>query len=281
MLLPEDLDEAGLVELDSGLLVPKDAAPPRRPIGLDLFCGCGGFSLGFIQAGWDIVGAADNDPTCAITYMHNLGAYPAQFHFVADSDRERLERALQREYKHETFKRTDAPPVSGGNRQPDWGPGVPHFWLGDVRQIRGEDILRAIGMERGELDCVFGGPPCQGFSRAGRQEVTDPRSNLVFEFCRLVLELQPKTMVMENVPSLLDMVTPDGFPVIDCITRTLEDGGFGTQKALKRSLLASSGAGAAFRSKAPRAAVGGQRKKSAAQRDEVDHLLGLFGVGRG
>ncbi|MBE9126863.1 MULTISPECIES: DNA cytosine methyltransferase [unclassified Coleofasciculus] len=52
------------------------------------------------------------------------------------------------------------------------------------------------------IDLVFGGPPCQGFSLMGKRQVDDPRNSLVFEFCRLVKELQPRYFVMENVPGL-------------------------------------------------------------------------------
>lgn len=49
---------------------------------------------------------------------------------------------------------------------------------------------------------------------AGQRNVMDPRNSLVFEFRRLVLEVSPKTFVMENVPGLLSMVTAEGVPVI-------------------------------------------------------------------
>lgn len=53
------------------------------------------------------------------------------------------------------------------------------------------------------IDLVFGGPPCQGFSTIGKRQLDDVRNSLVFEFCRLVKELQPRYFVMENVPGLL------------------------------------------------------------------------------
>ena len=52
------------------------------------------------------------------------------------------------------------------------------------------------------IDVVFGGPPCQGFSVAGKMSVDDPRSELVFSFCTTVAQVQPKMFVMENVKSL-------------------------------------------------------------------------------
>lgn len=51
-------------------------------------------------------------------------------------------------------------------------------------------------------DCVFGGPPCQGFSVAGKMKVDDPRNQLVWDFLSAVALVRPKVFVMENVPSL-------------------------------------------------------------------------------
>lgn len=228
----------------TGLYLPG----PCRPICIDLFSGCGGFSLGMIQAGFEVVAACDNDPYATITYLYNLGSYPVEIHYIEPEDRERLERAVIQctKKKNGIYQM----PVSGGNRRPDI-PGVRHFWFGDIRKVTGQEILDALGMKPGEIDCVVGGPPCQGFSYAGRRNVMDPRNSLVFEFARLVLEIQPKAMIMENVPGILTMVTPEGLPVMDVLCRILEDGGFGTAEAIKRSLLATAGAGAVCRKGEP------------------------------
>lgn len=53
-----------------------------------------------------------------------------------------------------------------------------------------------------EMDVVFGGPPCQGFSVAGKMEADDPRSQLIFSFAQMVENAQPKAFVMENVKAL-------------------------------------------------------------------------------
>lgn len=52
------------------------------------------------------------------------------------------------------------------------------------------------------VDLVFGGPPCQGFSVAGKMDSTDPRSKLVFSFADVVNLVKPKAFVMENVKAL-------------------------------------------------------------------------------
>lgn len=73
----------------------------------------------------------------------------------------------------------------------------------DAREIRGSDILGAIDHRRSQVDVVFGGPPCEGFSVIGKRDLDNPRNALIFHFLRLVLEIQPKYFVMENVPGLL------------------------------------------------------------------------------
>lgn len=231
----------------SGIYLPRK----KRPTAVDLFCGCGGMSLGFIQAGWEVVAAVDWDPLALITYMTNLGSYPMNIHGITDSDKKRLNKALEREFGMNKKGKISRAFLSGSgwiSGSPESAP-VRNVWIGDVRKLRGQDILDALGMKRGEIDCVMGGPPCQGFSSAGRRQVMDPRNSLVFDFARLVLEIQPKTMMMENVPGILSMVTPEGVPVIDALCRILEDGNFGTYEALKKSLLMSSGQGAALRGK--------------------------------
>lgn len=52
------------------------------------------------------------------------------------------------------------------------------------------------------IDLVLGGPPCQGFSVAGKMDPSDPRSKLVFSFCDVVERVKPRAFVMENVKSL-------------------------------------------------------------------------------
>jgi DNA (cytosine-5)-methyltransferase 1 len=54
----------------------------------------------------------------------------------------------------------------------------------------------------GEIAAVIGGPPCQGFSVAGKQKLDDDRSQLVLKFINLVVELNPLMFVMENVPAI-------------------------------------------------------------------------------
>jgi DNA (cytosine-5)-methyltransferase 1 len=116
---------------------------------VDLFSGCGGFSLGAHQAGFRVRAAFDIDPILAFSFPFN---FPAT-----------------------------------------------RLVLGDVSKLTGGMVVAAAG---GQVDGIFGGPPCQGFSVIGRREPKDPRSLLVRHFFRLVREARPSFFVMENVRGL-------------------------------------------------------------------------------
>src|SRR5437762_1031373 len=76
----------------------------------------------------------------------------------------------------------------------------------DIREKDGGKWMRELGIKQGELDLLVGCPPCQGFStlrtRNGARWNRDPRNNLVDEMLRLVREMSPKAVMMENVPRL-------------------------------------------------------------------------------
>ena len=84
----------------------------------------------------------------------------------------------------------------------------------DIRQVKAEEILDAIGMKPGELDLFDGSPPCASFSTAGSREAgwgkvkkysdgAQRTDDLFYEFIRLVRGIQPKVFVAENVSGLV------------------------------------------------------------------------------
>ena len=81
---------------------------------------------------------------------------------------------------------------------------------GDISEFQNEGFLEESELDSGEVGVVCGGPPCQGFSRAGTTLADDPRNYLYKHFLRAVTVLQPAWVVMENVPSLLsnDLIAP-------------------------------------------------------------------------
>jgi DNA (cytosine-5)-methyltransferase 1 len=213
-----------------------------------------------MQAGWEVVGAVEWDPHATITYLCNLGSYPVNIHYAEPADKERLNKVLEKNFKASEKARSESKDkskfdiaigsmLSGSGHikhHPEQSP-VRNFWFGDIRKIKGQDILDALGLQQGDIDCICGGPPCQGFSAAGKQNVMDPRNSLVFEYGRMILEIQPKTFVMENVPGILSMITPEGIPVVDALSLMLSKGGYGTYEALKKTLLNTAGCGAGIK----------------------------------
>lgn len=127
-------------------------AHKSRPIGIDLFAGAGGLSLGFEQAGFDIAAAVEIDPIHCATHEYNFPNSTAICASVVD--------------------------------------------------MTGEEIRRRAHLGDADIDVVFGGAPCQGFSMIGKRALDDPRNQLVFHYVRLVSELQPKYFVFENVKGL-------------------------------------------------------------------------------
>jgi DNA (cytosine-5)-methyltransferase 1 len=125
---------------------------PSRPIGIDLFAGAGGLSLGFEQAGFDVAAAVEIDPIHCATHEFNFPNSTAICASVVD--------------------------------------------------LTGDEIRSRANLGKLDIDVVFGGAPCQGFSLIGKRSFDDPRNQLVFHYVRLVRELQPKYCVFENVKGL-------------------------------------------------------------------------------
>jgi len=123
-----------------------------RPIGIDLFAGAGGLSMGFEQAGFDIAACVEIDPIHCATHEYNF-PYAASI-------------------------------------------------CGSVTDLSGDAIRRRTGIGKRDIDVVFGGAPCQGFSMIGKRALDDPRNQLVSHYVRLVKELRPKYCVFENVKGL-------------------------------------------------------------------------------
>lgn len=137
---------------------------------IDLFCGAGGCSEGLIQAGFHILFSSDISEMVEVTYRH----------------------------RHEQLGL-----IQGKNT---W------FERADIKDLTGEDIRKHIckleifqGQDIPEIDLMIGGPSCQGFSRAGRRDKSDPRNMLFGEYVRVINEVRPKYIVLENVEGFMDM----------------------------------------------------------------------------
>lgn len=79
---------------------------------------------------------------------------------------------------------------------------------GDIADISSKRILKAAGLRVGEIDVLFGGPPCQPFSKSGywvtgdARRLNDPRAHTLGQFLRVVRDTLPKVFLIENVLGL-------------------------------------------------------------------------------
>jgi len=142
-------------------------------VAIDLFSGAGGLSLGFEQAGFDILASVEYDAIHTAVHAFNFPMTEVVCADLADASVVNVARLRQA--------------ATAG-------------WAAHSRA----------GQWDGELEAVIGGPPCQGFSVGGRRNVDDDRNQLVFRFADLVGELQPRHFVMENVPGMSSLAVGSG-----------------------------------------------------------------------
>ena len=71
------------------------------------------------------------------------------------------------------------------------------------------------------IDLIVGGPPCQGFSIAGKRDSKDPRNSLFMEYVKYLKYFNPKAFILENVIGILSMKTENNEKVIDIILHEL------------------------------------------------------------
>lgn len=76
--------------------------------------------------------------------------------------------------------------------------------VGDIREVDARSVRRALGLAKGELTILAGGPPCQGFSvNAPVRSEDDHRNHLFLDYLRFVEEFSPRVVLIENVPGMV------------------------------------------------------------------------------
>ena len=150
---------------------------------VDLFAGAGGFSLGFEQAGFDILASIEYDPIHCAVHSFNFSRTEMVCADIRTVGAERIREAIKRGWQRH-------------KRPASWD---------------------------GEVDVVVGGPPCQGFSTGGKRRFDDTRNELVFSFARLVGELKPRYFVLENVPGMSSLAVGPEDDAPKLIDMLLED----------------------------------------------------------
>lgn len=126
---------------------------------IDLFAGCGGLSLG----------------------LHNSGLWKGLFAVEKSADAfKTLEHNLMKTKRHFSW--------------PNWLPKEAH----DINEVI-SNYSTNLKTLRGSIDLVAGGPPCQGFSTAGKRQENDSRNKLIDSYIDFIQLVQPKVIFFENV----------------------------------------------------------------------------------
>ncbi len=136
---------------------------------VDLFAGCGGLSLGIERSGGKLQLAVEKSDMAAYTFYAN---------FIDDK------------IDDDSWKKYVASSVTA---QATSGVAVV-----TLRQVL-DDPTTMENLNRARVDVVVGGPPCQGFSLAGRRNPDDVRNKLPWEYLEFVEKTSPKLVVIENV----------------------------------------------------------------------------------
>lgn len=173
----------------SGVATQAHAAfQPAPPLlFVDAFAGCGGLSLGLMRAGWKGLFAIEKDPFAFDTLSTNF-------------------------------------PCGDGPLSYDW-PGSIERRAWDISELLSER-REALSNLAGKVDLLVGGPPCQGFSQAGRRQPDDPRNRLFEAFLELARILRPRLVLVENVRGFTTdfKVLANGESQIKNFAAALQDG---------------------------------------------------------
>ena len=100
-----------------------------------------------------------------------------------------------------------------------------NFLSNDIKNITDEEIEKILD-QHPEIDLFAGGPPCQGFSLAGKRDISDKRNTLFSYYLRIANKMKPKVILMENVKLLTTMKNPEGNLVKDEIIKTFTEIGY-------------------------------------------------------
>jgi len=100
-----------------------------------------------------------------------------------------------------------------------------NFLPNDIQEITPSDIEKVL-IKHKNIDLMVGGPPCQGFSLAGKRDVNDKRNTLFEYYLKIAEQVQPKVILIENVRLLTSMKDPNGSLVSKRILDTFEKMGY-------------------------------------------------------
>lgn len=171
---------------------------------IDLFAGCGGFSLGFIAAGGKCLAALEYDVHTANAYWQNL-CLKGWSHLWMDKDATTYKKASKVFGTGHTFNELFDIPSNQWLNDDSKSPCMNLFYY-DITKLSPEDFCRLGGFSPGDVDVIIGGPPCQGFSTSNtNRSMHDNRNTLVFRYLYYASIIQPQIFIIENVPGMLTL----------------------------------------------------------------------------
>jgi len=182
---------------------------------VDLFCGAGGASLGFVQAGYEVVGAVDAYERALETYETNLCDKALDEYDGEVSFDEPLRADLSRGYEDDAVD-------------------------DDLPAITFEDIREEFDLKKGEVDVICGCPPCQNFSSLRDTDPWPegkPKDDLLRAYTEFIEEEVPDIVFFENVSNIMNAGEDIPTDYVDWLVRrmaemtregdTLSEGGYG------------------------------------------------------
>ncbi len=141
---------------------------------IDLFAGCGGLSLGLEKAGFKLELAVEKSDMAAETFFHN---------FI---------KRISVKSEWERFAAKGNPIQTQANSK---------LIINELEQVlKCHGLIKDLRAK--DIDLVAGGPPCQGFSVAGKRNPKDIRNQLPWQFLEFVEKIRPKTVLIENVAGM-------------------------------------------------------------------------------
>ncbi|MDC1529655.1 DNA cytosine methyltransferase [Gammaproteobacteria bacterium] len=182
---------------------------------IELFAGCGGLSLGLETEGFELLMANELSPMASETFAFNL--------LGTDLDKGEKEKVywISSDYKRDNIypRLRENPQQAAGvdNKESDLlSKALTNNELRrcllvgsiiDLNKILQENPRIhgqfTTGFGNGGVDLVSGGPPCQSFSLAGLRDHTNSRNKLPWEFAQFVKNVQPKSVILENVSGIM------------------------------------------------------------------------------
>ena len=128
-----------------------------------------------------------------------------------------------------------------------------YLWDKPIQSLTSNEMLKELNIKKGELSLLAGCPPCQGFStlrtKNASSSIDDERNDLVFQMVKLVEELLPRSVLIENVPGLakdprinivLKRLKNLGYHIDDKTVQVHDISDYGVPQRRKRMILMTS-----------------------------------------